>query len=416
MKNLERWENYLKDVVSPDSYIRWGFFSLIACALQRRVFKGNLDIDPLFPNMYVIFVGEPGIGKGRVTSQVEKILRFHKKDHKQGDDDPFSKPEKISDDNKLKGDVPLLIPVGANATTYEALVSAMSNSVRSLYYQASPTQKRLYIHSSMCFCLSEIASLFRKKMEDLVRFLHETYDCVNYTYDTKHQGKDIIRSSCLNLLGGTQPSFLKTVFEDELLNEGFASRTVFICADGPRFRTMRSVSCNDEQLEGYKIIVEHVKKLSTLFGEVKFSDEALKFLEEWWQNEEALTVNKNVRLKHYYARKNITVMKLAMVIHFCDNLDLTVSLDECKQAILELEKVEVTMHGAVTPNSKNALVEVTELVLKFLDKNGPTTGPGLMAEFWHMLPEQDTSFKKIMEFLAKTGKIKIVDGSKYKKV
>ena len=36
---------------------------MVSAALQRRVWMGNYDNMPIFPNIYVIFVANPGIGK-----------------------------------------------------------------------------------------------------------------------------------------------------------------------------------------------------------------------------------------------------------------------------------------------------------------------------------------------------------------
>lgn len=412
MKNLDRWMNYTEDLVSPESFKRWGFYSLIASCLQRRVFKGELDIDTLFPNLFVVFVADPGTGKDRVIGQVKKMLTHHKKP--KGGDDLFNTEFMESPTNILKGAIPLLYPMGADATTFEAVVSSISKSIRSLYFQATPTTKRLYMHSSTTFCLPEIASLFKRHMENLIRFFQEAYDCLpSYIYDTKSGGKEEIKNLCVNLLCGTQPQYLKAAFKDGVLNEGFSSRAIFIVESKTSKRTMKSLVLNDDKRADYEAILAHVKDLSSVVGEVKFTQEAMEFLENWWQDEEGLTINKNPLLKHYYARKNITVMKLAMVGHFIDHKDLKVDLSECLWAIEELSKVEPNMHGAVIPESKNELAGVSEALYTYLFKNGPTSAATLLAEFWEMLPEQDKSLDSVVKYLTKTSKIKVTGGSKY---
>ena len=37
MTNIEKWRHFLKDLESPDMFVDWGFYSMIATALQRRV-------------------------------------------------------------------------------------------------------------------------------------------------------------------------------------------------------------------------------------------------------------------------------------------------------------------------------------------------------------------------------------------
>lgn len=77
MTNFEAWHYYMKDVVSPTSFITMSFYSMIASALQRRVYLGS-DERPLFPNMYIILIADPGVGKGVALDPVVTALRTHK--------------------------------------------------------------------------------------------------------------------------------------------------------------------------------------------------------------------------------------------------------------------------------------------------------------------------------------------------
>lgn len=399
----------MKDVLSPDSYIKWGFYSMIACALQRRVWRGDLKHSAMFPNIYPILVGEPGIGKGRVTSAVEKVLTFHKKDQDK-DLEALFKPEDPKEVSEiLKGDVPLLFKKGPNTVTFESLIKSMSKGVSAVWYKKDPSSsvKDLYIHSSIYFTLEELSSLFRKHTDDLVRFLHQTYDCIEtYENETIGRGKDRMQNTCLNMLAGTQASFLKKVFADDLLNEGFASRALFICEEHPRGRSAKAIYYTEDQFIKYKELLNHIKDLSKLFGEVKFTDEAQAFLEDWWMDEEMVTTNKNPKLKYYYARKLMTVVKLSMIIHFSNNLDYIVNISEVKQATEELLAVEAKMHLATMTSGANPLSDVTLEILKYIKKNGPQKSDELFFEFWNDLQDGIKSFDSIMTTLVKGNKIK----------
>ncbi len=256
MSNMDRWKYYCSTIISPDSYIEWGMFYTIAAALQRRVWRGQLDGRPLFPNPYIIFTADPGVGKGLVITEVNKLLRYFKLE-KEKDQVGETKTINFNEDKKSGMEKPLLFQVGADATTYEALVKEISRSVRAYFYKENDKQKA-YIHSSLAFCLEEISSLFRKHTEDLVRFLLVTYDCGDYRYDTISRGRDFIKNCCLSLIGGTTPKFLKRVFSDELLNEGFASRCIFVFELSNRFDRLKPPDFSKEQMEEYNIILAHI--------------------------------------------------------------------------------------------------------------------------------------------------------------
>lgn len=414
MTNKDRWTFYCSDICSPNSFIDWGFYYIIASALQRRVWTGDVR-KPLFSNIYVILTADPGVGKGLIVTEVAKVLRYHKltKESQENNENIFAEEAKAL---KAIGEKPLLIPMGADATTYEALVKAMSRACRCSWFYKDG-KKLPYIHSSICFCLEEISSLFRKHTEDLVRFLLVTYDCGDYRYDTVSRGLDVIKSSCLNLFGGTTPSFIKRIFGDELLTDGFASRTIFPFELGNRFQRLRPPSFNEEQIKEYEILLKHVKDLSELHGEVKFTSEAEKYLEHWWVHESLhKRVNNSPKLIPYYARKNITVQKLAMILHFSDSLEMSVNLDECKAALVVLEQVEKKMHNAINLSTKNPLAELSENILKYIHRNGPQSKKELLIEFWSDLQGGKEALDAILEYLITAQLVKIGEGKKYEAI
>lgn len=407
------------DITSPDSFIDFGFYSLIAASLQRKVWRGDIR-NPLFPNLYVGMVAPASCGKGRVITEVEKLLRSLKlkdsleKDimHNESTEDEGELPKETKR-SRLK-ESPLLIPIGADAITYEKLMLTMSKSTRAHWYQNGDTKKSLYFHSSIFICLDEMSSMFRKHTEDLVNFFLKTYDCKDYRYETISRGTDFIRNCCLNLLFGTTPEFMKTIFDQELVAQGFSSRVCFISEQFPRSYRLAPPVYSDKQLQNHADITNHIKTLASLFGEVKFTDEASEFLEYWWRTDaQDKRANNSPKLIPYYGRKNILIQKMSMVIHFMESTTMEVNLEECKKALEVLEKAEVKMHHAVMLDNRNPLMKVTEDIIVFLKQNGPTNKSELLIEFHSALPEGLKSFDEIVKYLHATNKIKIVEGNKY---
>ena len=409
--NLDRWRYYCSTIISPESYIEWGFYFTIAAALQRRVWRGQLDGRPLFPNLYTIFTADPGVGKGLVITEINKILR-HFKLEKDKDQTGETKIVNFNDSPKQGMEKPLLFQVGADATSYEALVKEISHSVRAYFYKEAEKQKA-YIHSSLTFCLEEISSLFRKHAEDLVRFLLVTYDCGDYRYDTISRGRDFIKNCCLSLIGGTTPKFLKRVFSDELLNEGFASRCIFIFELCNRFDRLKPPEFNEEQMVEYGIILQHIKKLSTLYGEVVFDKDAAEYLELWNRTEKYKRPNTSPKLNYYYSRKPATIQKLAMALHFMDSVEMCVNIEECQRAISLLDSIEKRMHFALSGDVKNPLSEVTDDIISFITKNGPQTKKSLLVVFWGSLPQGKDSLDQSLEYLLMIRKLKLEKGEFY---
>lgn len=455
--NLARWRHYLKDCNSPNSFIDASFYAIIGAALQRRVWVGP-EFRPLFANTYNLLVGPPGVGKGMVIKPAAEFVREHKLLRKQPpveanraniakvqDDvdkdvevahfsDSRTEVERlvaqhkasnrtVGNDPKTQADktIPLLFPVAADATTYEALVNSIASCSRFINYKKyvpeTGTHKlECYTHSSIGFFLEEVASLFRKNTNDTVNFLLQTYDCGDYEYDTIKRGKDRITRCCVNLLGGTTPGFLERIFDASLIDEGFSARTWFIYEITNRMQNLFYKELTTEQAEGRIHILNHIKKLSCLYGQVRYSPEAEAFLEHWFKNiHSSIRANTSEKLVPYYARKNIHIQKMAMLMHFADDAEMNdlgrplnlISAETCQRALNYLNGIEKNMHYALNFNNRNPLYNLAKKIETYLKKNGKQTFFDLLLEFGANLREAELT--EIMLMLTNTGKVVIIN-------
>lgn len=424
-ENLERWRYYMQDIISPNSYIDMGFYFMISSALQRRVYLGH-DERPLFPNLYILLIGRPGIGKGLVIKPITNLLKFHK--HKDRDKEygtlggvsgngaaAIKDVEDIIDSLKTTGtqylrdkhkEESLIFPVSADSITYECLVQEHATSVR---YHKVPIEhpfvkKGYYRHCSLIFLLEEISTLFRKHTEDVTRYLLKAYDCEDYEHKTKHFGIDSVRRGCLSLLGGTTPDFILEAFNDKLLNEGFASRAISVFESSPRFYRFDMAHFNDEQLGCKTFILKHLFNLYKLFGKVEYSPEAYEFLR--YYVEEVLPnckVNRSPKLDHYYARKNIHLQKLAMAIHFADSTEMVLPLWACEKALSVLNSLEVKMDQALHVSGKNPVGTAAVKIERVLECKGPLTFTEIWGLFIHDLDQNQ--MLEAITYLIQAGKI-----------
>jgi len=427
MTNFERWQVYTSGLASPQNYINWGYLYLISASLQRRCWMPP-DWRRCYPNMYVTFVGKPGIGKGQVIRCVSDILTQHKlEDVKPPSVGKTPQEQEIIDamhqstvkaakdeeqfgkDKSASAESPALIPMAADAVTYEALVQSMSRCIRRVnYHEYDEKQQkevmRIYSHSSLCFCLEEIASLFRKNTESLVNFLIQAYDCGdNYEYVTKTQGKDRIRRLCLNFLGATNPDFMQDTFDDKLLSQGYSSRTFYIYAARNRKSMFFLPELTPEQKAAKEEISQHVKKLSQLYGQIKLQPGTVEFLEAWIKDQDdnpQKRASKSQKLDPYYARKNIHVMKVAMALHFGESTEMEIPLETFQRAIAFLAEEEKTMHLALVLEGKNPLANASARLQEYLRSAGPKTFIDLLQEFWGVVDKPQLT--EILQYLQDT--------------
>lgn len=440
LTNFNLWQLRMREVTSPQTFIDFGFYYMIAAALQRRVWT-NADHQKLYPNIYPILVADPGVGKGLVIKPVIEMLKEHKLENRLNADIKTMSSEQIAQAAVEAEDfaqvasakpqqVPkekLRIPVGANCTTFEALVHTMATCVRRINYNRydAKLQKEvrdIYSHNSLCFALEEISSLFHKDSAKVVNFLITAYDCGDYEYLTKTQGEDYIKRCCLNFFGGTTPKFIEESFSEGILEDGFASRAWFIFEPRNRFYRLRSPELTDEQKEAQQKLSQHILALTKLYGYVPFAPDAWAYLENWWEREQSQTnyvrPNTSEKLNSYYSRKQIHVMKLAVIMHLSEDASVKedgyspagmVSLATVIRAMKTLEHIEKSMHLALNFAGANPMSKVAKKIISILKKSGPKNTEHLIMDCWNDVPTGNPSegIKDTLTYLHSTGQIKL---------
>ena len=433
MTNFEKWMSYTSGLSSPQNYLEWSYRFMIAAALERRVWFGS-DNMMLFPNTYTILVGKAGLGKGISINPAMELLRFHKRKdiNVASTNGKLTEQQKIvvakaeeanlemaSEEGTKKDkhaehlDAPLF-PYAPDATTFEKLVWHFSKSLRrtNYTYVNGDGEKKLGIigHCSMNFTLLELASLLRKRTDDTVNFLLGIYDCpLDYVYTTITRQSDRVRRGCLNMLAGTTPEFLETVFDQKLIDQGFSSRAFFIYANKNRKHVFSPEPLTEEQKQ-YRIdLLAHIKRLAHLYGEVKVAPETMTWLKEWWHEHETnrhLRANTNPKLDPYYARKNIHVIKVAMQEHFSESTEMFMTKEPFERAMAALEKEENTMHIALTFEGDNPLSKLTDKIIRYIEQKKETNLADLVCTFWKDSPNGRKSVEEVLGFLAGAGRIK----------
>lgn len=391
MTNFERWRILTKNFPSPDSWIDFGFYYLISACLQRRVwlYGEGEDGGELFPNMYVAFVGPPGSGKGLVLGTVARFLRFHK----------YEKGGIIK--TNTGHEKPPLFPLGADSVTFEELLSDVADSIRRIPRPDSS----VYIHTSYAFVLEELDSLFKRKTLDVVAFLKNAYDCKSFDYRTKHQGKQLLRNLCVCFMAGTQPDFLFEARKNGIFGQGFASRTLFLFEEHERDSTFHISEKSPEQKQYEVELLAWIKRLAGLYGAVRYDAETYSFLESWYRDYLLPTKDKAPpRMKEFYARMKVTMIKLALAVHFGESQEMTIGIEPFIRAIDILKSVIPKLEKGLGLTGRNELYGFTKRIHEFIISRGTVPLKDVIISF--AVDMQVDEIKASLEELTLAGSIK----------
>lgn len=397
MTNYKLWSIYTRNLTSPQSWVDFGWYFLISACLQRRVWLYDENM-PVFANQYILLVGPPGLGKGIVLDKIADFLKFHK----------YEKGKVVR--TSLGEERPPLFPVGADSITFEKLMAKVASSAR---YHPVGNNAPPYAHCSFAFVLEELASLFKHKTSDVIKFLQNAYDCKDYDYETKHQGEDRLRKLCFCFIAGTQPDFLKEASEAKIFGQGFASRALFLFETKERFDAFHIATFDPEQLEAKAKILEYVKRLATLYGRVTYDTTTYKYLENWYSNVFLKQRDRaHPKMLEYYARKKIMMIKLAMAMHFSESLDMTIPCETFVRAISLLDSVEPQMEQGLTSAGRNELHQYARKILRFIHHQRSVEKRLIIMQFSSDLDIEEID--KTLQELEQSGQVKydLINGRK----
>lgn len=390
--NLEKWRFYLNNVESPQIFIDWSWYSAVAATLQRRVSFGGDPSDnefQIYPNMYLVFVGPPGVGKSITANKARDLIN--------------------SVNNELTrrmGAKAKLIKIGPQTTSLAALVSFIG--VNYTLSDITPLfgEKKIYHHCSVSlFATDELENLLSSEMGDLVSFLNTAWDCGSYYKITKTQGTDVLNNMCLNLLGCCTPEWISSSIASKILKAGFAARTIFVWG-GAKRKFTPFIRVSEEQRKAKQEIVKYLADLANVYGEVKITPEAEEYFTKYYETMPFNRINKDKKLDYYYERKKVHIIKTAINIHFSDSTDMVLTIDDIKKAISLLEETEKTMHLALMYSGRNTLSSTASEVAEYLKEcNRPVTEAEILQRFFSIATLNE--IKTIMTYLYETKQIEI---------
>lgn len=324
---------------APENYILWsGLFTLAAVTKRKiKVPQSYLGRWECYPHLYIMLVGPPGFRKTTCARSASELL------------DEISGIEQAPD-----------------VSSVAALLTDLVNS----------EDCALYIISE------EFSDLFGKSSgKEIYEFLTSMYDGKKkFKASTHVRGAEFAEQPCLNMLAATTPKWISENMPEDIIGGGFASRVIFIYED--RLRGKRLFYDNVFDKEKYdklkKMLIDDLKHIAGISGEFKFSDDAKKFLEEWYQD---MKQPKNPKLTGYYHRKPAHVMKLSMLLHIAYSDELVIDVNDVELALKILDRTEINMGRVFEGIGKNPHFYTTKEIIQYLAANGKTERSKLLQEF-----------------------------------
>ncbi len=350
---VESFITYTEGLQSPELFRRWAAITTIACALQRKTFA-NVSTQVLWPNMFVLLIAGPGIGKSNAIKTARHLLK----------------------------------QVARVALTPARITP------RAFYHELEASQaeketieeiEELYTHASLAGMIDEFSVFVRPNATEFMCDLADLYDCTAlFEYKTSTQGENKAYNCLINLIGGATPAYLKEAWTATVLGQGFPARCIVVYSDDKiqvemALDTTRELTPDseivDESME--ENLVLDLRTIADLKGKFIWTVQAAKEL-VGWENLGMPPIPEDERLKDYITRRKVHVIKIAMATCAArdDGMGITLSdLETSRDLLLETERL---MLQAIEPLGASPYRDAMILVRKFvtgMHKRGHSTVP-----------------------------------------
>lgn len=315
IRRLGSWiDSYLEytDILpSPLLFRKWVAISFLASAMERRLWIRTMGSN-LYPNLYTLLVGPPGIGKGVAIHPGEKLLR----------------------------EVPDL-HIGPSDMSAASLIDALNESVRRIILRGDPP----YIEfNSLTVISRELGVLIPSWETSLMNNMTDIYD--GFVVDQKRRGKDIrikIVAPQINLLGACTPSYLNEVMPPGAWDQGFISRTILVYS-GDRVPKDPFAEDNQSALSQrlHNDLLHDLKLIALDYGKLAFTTPAAASIKAWMAAGQP-PEPQHSKLQFYNARRLAHLLKLCIISSISHSNDKIITLENYAEALNWLVEVESYM-------------------------------------------------------------------------
>jgi len=386
------WHEVYFDCVSPhtdmpDNFITWSAFSLLGAVMKNNV-HFEIGTYTLFPNMFIVLVAPPGIGKGTAMNILEDLIKD-------------CKPTEIV--NTL-----------SDRITAERILERIADG------WASPPkivnmQLAMGTKDHNCLLFSTELRVLLGASEWMLEFLEEAWSKKTYDYQTKNKGSVFIDNMCCSLLAASVPDFLRNVNREAhmVITGGFSSRCLFIYAENPSkdLPFPEPLKKNARSKALYDSLITDLQEIATLQGEfIIDADARIMFTKFLTANRIAASQDDSEALANFRARMKAHVLKLAMIFSVSKGDSLHIDQMDMLNAIAEVNKIVLSLSKLFRGAGDGMDASATARIQDLIDKAGRISKRELLrALHRHMSSE---TLDRILSMLETIGNITQVSQNK----
>jgi len=302
--------NYSDKLTSPEIFRRWAAISAISGALERKVWVRTMGSE-LYPNMYVILVAPPGIGKSEVTWRV--------RDFWQGLEGQF---------------------VASSSVTKAALMDELNEAARRIV--TNHNMNPVVSFNSIKLAVNELGVLIPSYENEFMNILTDLWDCKDYSETRRSRKHDPIniKATQLCMLAAATPSYMNNLIPEGAWDQGFISRTILVYSGERQVRSLFLDSTVDAELQ--EGLERDLARIGNLFGEMRWTESTANLIDNFHLTG-GEPMPQHPRLLSYNIRRTVHLIKLSMVMSISESDSLLIEDRHFQRAFDIMTETELYM-------------------------------------------------------------------------
>lgn len=291
---FEEYFTYVKETEAPISFHRWSLLSCLGAFLGRQTWF-QFGLERVWPNMFVMLMGDPGTRKSSAIKSAKKVLSAAGYENFSGD--RTSKEKFLLDLEGLESDDGKII----DKTGY------MDN----LFGEGSQDPKEVFVVAD------EFNNFVGNGNIEFLSLFGQLWDWDDeerpYTFRLKNSRSVSIYQPTISILGGNTQTNFALAFPPASIGQGFLSRLLLIHGES----TGRKIAFPTAPPEAVreKLITQLQKIKSQVHGEIGISRKAKEAVTTIYNTYQGIN---DARFQHYSTRRHTHLLKLCLLMAASD--------------------------------------------------------------------------------------------------
>lgn len=345
---------YIEDISpateSPTKFHWWAAATAISACLKRSVWIDRIKWR-LYPNLYTVLVGRPGLGKGAAMNPAINLI-------------------------KEAGTSNIL----SDRITMEYVLEKLSKGFPKIHPGSNNGQQTLKLGTeASALLVSTELSVFITASQFSITALSDLWDSKEgiYQYGTRGKGEFNINSPCVALLGGSAQEWLVKSVPGDAVGGGFTRRVNFVFAG----KKDKKVAWPRGSNSATPFLVEDLRYIAMLRGEYGFTDGARRLFERYYNSCEPDEFDDEATAV-YKTSKWANASKLAMCLSAARGDSMTINELDLQMSINKIEEVAKDLKVIFRAVGESSLASASDKVIRFLEVRGYASRGEILACNW----------------------------------